>query len=427
MTNILARSRQRRQSSISSSRSQDSTSQHQEEHIPLYEHVQSPSVARSQLWAAAVELIGPGRTSAAPSSTFLYLCSYPPENAATAFAQAFDALCLVQLGTASREDSLVHQAAFCYGNAIRCLRVELAQAVRTKVFSDRLLATPYLLFWGSMFTRIRGTNHSSGSIAHLRGLAYMIQATSKQRSHLQYLLLDTHHYFLFTLGVFTQTAMPCAMSDEDEAGLAEIPDRFPMLSRLTIDLPALLEKGRMNDVKLGSLLQELSRFEAKVQWWLLCQRMESGAIPYVSLPAHEMPSFDSETDILSNSVIGGGYKFSSFMLALAYMRAWLSLLATNILRLRFMAADNPEASAIRESAGVVADDICKAIIYFLGTPACGTHGIVAVAGVMPTVTQWYTMMDDSLRLDWCKSVRNLTYSKGVTTWSDLIDHDTQSI
>ena len=303
--------------------------------------------------------------------------------------------------------------------------MELMHAAATGVFPDELLVTPYLLFLGSLFATIASQEGSLSSLAHLCGLAYALQSVKKARSRLHLELLDALHQPLFILGLCLRKAFPVFMSRKEMEGLSKLPNHFAELTRSTMDLPALLERADEYPCMAPTLRREfeldLSIFDTKVRFWL--ERPtgldEDGTELYQEVSVDKMPSFDAHLDFLSVTVFETGYRWRNLEYGWAHLRAWLSLLAIQMIRLDFVEMSDKSRGEAHLIGFQCADDICRTIACFIGTPSAGNEWFVAAAAAIPFVTRWYTARCDEKKMEWCAAVRAVCHAAGFTTLTDL--------
>lgn len=272
----------------------------------------------------AIHSIGPGDLAASQSATFPHLIETFNTDDSSACTMAFDAPSLAQANVECQDRRLAQQADVLYQRAIRRFRGELSRAVTNKDFPEQLLATPYVLFWGSMFRALMASGGGRGSIVHLHGLAYILQAKAGSRSHLQNLLLDNYHMFLFSLGVLKRTSTPSYMTPTDIQALSQVQDRFPLVSMQSMALSALIERSdrlaNTTRTEREQFFVDLFGFEASMHKLLYDMGKACGGAAYEIIAIARMPSYNEKLDALSSSILGDCYCFRSYQVALALDR-----------------------------------------------------------------------------------------------------------
>lgn len=385
----------------------------------------SPSSERIRIRSLAAELIGP-RPVSRPAGVIGKLFSLPTSSQATAFDYAFDALSFVVLGLESNNQSLVSEGVASYRRAVSQLRKDLAAAVAQNRYTDELLAAPYLLVLAENFAPLSRIGTMRASAMHIEGFARMVIARGGLTSESQLVLLDDYHHHAMQWCRTQRRAMNCPIRKKDVEAMSKIPDRFPRLTELLTEIPALLEKfdavmqlgdDENKKSEVDALIYRIASSERKLHEWQTKWYKDLHRDPFIEISSTSLLLFDANLDLATMDVFPTVLSFFSFGEALSHLRLWTAQLVFCSLQrtlVAVLAVRNKNILLRNTQRGtMLADSICKGVVFLCGDRENGLTGWMAARAFLATPERWYAERFETKKTAWCLAMKQVMRSKGL--------------
>lgn len=338
-----------------------------------------------------------------------FLCRDMLEEKGTSSRLAIDALAFIQLGTAQRDERLIHEAQSRYHAAVRSLNVDLAEP--NAMYNDGVLSASYILGFCEVFQALCPTGRPWQ--AHHRGLQDLLVArgTDGEYSRFAQLFLYNFRHVAANAGNSARRKVPIAGKDWKRC--AAITDVFmATLSDHIIALPEALQRAdaaiqRGNSGALYESIMELTSYERSMQAWLVRWYSSFEQLPYHHEAAEKYMNLQRYTKGAPPS-FPKVLRFPNFSQASAQSVYWIALLQIKQtiyeVNKTFILPILPKAEAnLVAEANDIAEKLCQSVGW-MSQSRFGSCGVLSSRGALHYASLWYSQRLDLQKLAWCQKV-----------------------
>ena len=385
---------------------------------------------KQQLRAAAASLFGPDAAfrNFSPYWRMLQCAS----NKQDAFTLALDTLTLSQLGVTYKDRRLIHQATRTHCHAVQRLQGEIQRAAGRASIMDTMLSTPYLLFLCQRFRHIAISSGDSSQPVHLLGLAQLLNMATAAPSDVYNLLVDDCQLYALEWSMVYGRKLNWTLPKTNTIVIESIPFRCPRFTQHMMKAPDFLSEAGLlisastqphsrEDLvqQCSSFLDELQHYERDLMSLFHSWMEESSSCGFDITDAASLPSHDRQLDALSQSVFGVAFSFSSFAHACMHKRFWQCVHFVRDIGSRVrLAVHGPsvsESSDMSQNTSIIADNICRAVVFICAKVENGSHGYYCSRGPLELLRPWYKTRGFAEKVAWCDALDKFLQEKGMYT------------
>lgn len=338
-----------------------------------------------------------------------FLCRDMLEEKGTASKLAIDALAFIQLGTAQRDERLIHAARSRYHAAVTCLNVDLAES--NAMYNDGVLSASYILGFCEVFHPLCPTGRPWQ--AHHRGLQDLLVARGPDGEYSRFAQLFLYNFRHVAANAGNSARRKVPIAGKDWKLCAATTDVFmATLSDHIIALPEALQRAdaaiqRGSPSSLYESIMELASYERSMQAWLVCWYSSFEKLPYHHEVAENYLNLQSYAEGAPPS-FPKVLRFPHFSQASAQSVYWIALLQIKQTicevntRFRLPILPKAEATLVSE-ANDIAEKLCQCVGW-MSQPRFGFCGVLSSKGALHYASLWYSKRLDLQKIAWCQKV-----------------------
>ncbi|KAF2172224.1 hypothetical protein M409DRAFT_49948 [Zasmidium cellare ATCC 36951] len=338
-----------------------------------------------------------------------FLCRDMLEDKGTASRLAIDALAFIQIGTAQRDERLVHEAHSRYQAAVRSLNTDLADP--GAMYNDGVLSAAYILGFCEVFKPLCPTGRPWQ--AHHRGLQDLLVARGPDGEYSRFAQLFLYNFRHVAANAGNSARRKVPIAGKDWKRCSAITDAFmATLSDHIITLPEALQRAdaaikRANPSALYDSIMELASYERSMQAWLVRWYSSFEKLPYHHENAEKYPHLQKHTQGAPQA-FPKVLRFPTFSHASAQSVYWIALLQIKQtlyeVNQGFKLPILPKAEAILVAeANDIAEKLCQSVGWF-AQPRFGFCGVLSSRGALHYACKWYSRRMELQKIAWCQKV-----------------------